>query len=96
VLTYGSGVLVQVPGPERFAIHKLIVADRRREGPDSLKAVKDRLQAQFLIGILAEDRPDDLLEAWEAARAAGPRWRERLDASLARMPETRRRLEGLA
>ena len=29
---YRSGVLVQVPRPERFAIHKLIVADRRRDG----------------------------------------------------------------
>jgi hypothetical protein len=27
---YRSGVLVQVPRPERFAIHKLIVADRRQ------------------------------------------------------------------
>jgi hypothetical protein len=95
-VTYRSGVLVQIPRPERFAIHKLIVADRRRDGPDSLKSVKDRLQAAFLIEILAEDRPDDLLEAWETARAAGPRWRERLDASLARLPETRRRLEALA
>ncbi|WP_241560124.1 GSU2403 family nucleotidyltransferase fold protein [Solirhodobacter olei] len=25
---YRSGVLVQIPQPERFAIHKLIVADR--------------------------------------------------------------------
>lgn len=95
-VTYRSGVLVQVPRPERFAIHKLIVADRRRDGPDSLKSIKDRLQAAFLIEVLAEDRPDDLLEAWETARAAGPRWRERLDASLARLPETRERLKQLA
>jgi hypothetical protein len=95
-VTYRSGVLVQIPRPERFAIHKLIVADRRRDGPDSLKAVKDRLQAAFLIEVLAEDRPDDLLEAWETARSAGPRWRERLDRSLSRLPDTRRRLEQLA
>lgn len=94
-VTYRSGVQVQIPRPERFAIHKLIVADRRRDGPDSLKAVKDRLQAAFLIEILAQDRPDDLLDAWEAARAAGPRWRARLDASLARLPETRDRLHRL-
>ena len=37
-----SGVLVQIPRPKRFAIHKLIVADRRRGGPDALKSVKDR------------------------------------------------------
>lgn len=95
-VTYRSGVLVQVPRPERYAIHKLIVADRRREGADSLKARKDRLQAEFLIEVLAEDRPDDLAEAWEAAREAGPRWRERLDATLARLPATRERLRALA
>lgn len=92
---YRSGVLVQVPRPERFAIHKLIVADRRREGPDSLKAVKDRMQAAFLIEALAEDRPDELAEAYEEALAMGPRWRERIGSSLKRMPEARSRLNRL-
>ena len=90
---YRRGVLVQIPRPERFAIHKLIVADRRQEGPSSLKAVKDRAQAAFLIGALAQDRPDDLADAWRDAAARGPRWRQRLAATLARMPETRQRLE---
>ena len=90
---YRSGVLVQIPRPERFAIHKLIVADRRREGPGSLKARKDRLQAAFLIEALAEDRPDDLAEAWEDARGNGPKWRERLDRSLEAVPETRARIQ---
>jgi hypothetical protein len=44
-LLYRSGSLVQIPRPERFAIHKLIVADRRRSGPSKLKARKDRAQA---------------------------------------------------
>ncbi|WP_106751659.1 nucleotidyltransferase family protein [Pannonibacter carbonis] len=89
---YRSGVLVQIPRPERFAIHKLIVADRRREGPGSLKARKDRLQAAFLIDALVEDRPDDLAQAWEDARQNGPKWRERLDRSLDAMPELRLRI----
>ena len=89
---YRSGVLVQIPRPERFAIHKLIVADRRREGPGSLKARKDRLQAAFLIDALVEDRPDDLAQAWEDARQNGPKWRERLDRSLDAMPEIRLRI----
>jgi hypothetical protein len=89
---YRSGVLVQIPRPERFAIHKLIVADRRRDGSDSLKARKDRLQAEFLMAALAEDRPDDLREAWEDAIASGPRWQERLEASLAKAPDARARL----
>jgi hypothetical protein len=81
---YRDGVLVQVPRPERFAIHKLIVADRRREGPDSNKAQKDRMQAELLIAILAEDRPGDLAEAYRDAVRRGPRWRERLSRSLRR------------
>ena len=88
-VTYRNGVLVQIPQPERFAIHKLIVADRRRDGADSLKAEKDRLQAAFLIEVLVEDRPDELKDAFEDARARGPRWQERIDRTLARMPETK-------
>ena len=84
--TYRDGVLVQVPRPERFAVHKLIVADRRLEGSSSLKAIKDRLQAEFLVKVLATDRPDDLREAMEEALSRGKRWRERITASVDRIP----------
>ncbi|MEQ8349411.1 MAG: GSU2403 family nucleotidyltransferase fold protein [Sneathiellaceae bacterium] len=90
---YREGVLVRVPRPERFAIHKLIVADRRREGPDSPKSQKDLLQAQILIAMLSVDRPMDLAEAYEDARGRGPHWRKRLDRSLARAPAAARELE---
>lgn len=85
---YRGGVLVQVPQPERFAIHKLIVADRRRDGADSLKSAKDRAQAAFLIAALAADRPDELREAYIEAQSIGPRWQQRITASLQRMPDT--------
>ena len=86
---YRSGVLVQIPRPERFAIHKLIVAERRAGGPDAVKARKDRAQAAFLIEALAELRPDELQAAHEEARARGPNWARRIDASLARLPRVR-------
>lgn len=89
---YRYGVLAQVPRPERFAVHKLIVADRRQGGPDVLKARKDRAQAAFLIDVLAEDRPGDLQEAFEDAWNRGPRWRARLSSTLKRLPETAARL----
>ena len=95
VAVYRSGVLVQIPRAERFAIHKLIEADRRRGEPDSLKAAKDRLQAAFLIKVLAEDRPDELGDAYRDARIAGPKWGERLDATLELIPETNEILSGL-
>lgn len=93
---YRSGVLVQVPRPERYAIHKLIVADRRLEGSDSQKAQKDRLQAAFLIDVLAQERPDDLRDAYDTAMERGEAWRKRLTRSLDRLPETREVLRDLA
>ena len=95
IALYRSGVLVQIPRPERFAIHKLIVANRRRGGTDQPKARKDRGQAAFLISVLADDRPDDLAEAYADALSCGPRWRERIGATLDLMPDTARILSGL-
>jgi hypothetical protein len=84
---YRGGVLLQVPRPERFAIHKLIVADRRGTGTDRLKAQKDLLQAAFLIRVLREDRPDELREAYLSAVNRGPQWQKRIQSSLDRLPE---------
>jgi len=86
---YRSGVLVQIPRPERFAIHKLIVSERRRGGPEASKARKDLLQAEFLIGALSEDRPGELREAFDDAMSRGPRWRQRLDGALRRSDKAR-------
>ena len=71
VALYCSGVLIPIPRPERFVIHKLIVADRRRGGPDALKSVKDRAQSTFLIRALAKDRPDELRDAYGEALTNG-------------------------
>lgn len=94
-LGYRNGVLVQIPRPERFAIHKLIVSDRRREGAASLKSIKDRRQAAFLIDVLGRDRPDELREAYQDALSRGPRWRERLGAALSRIAGLKERLDAL-
>ena len=92
---YRYGSLVQVPRPERFAIHKLIVADRRRDGPDSAKASKDRAQAAFLIEVLADERPVELVDAYHSALERGATWRKRIAASLERMPVSKETLGGL-
>lgn len=93
---YRSGVLVQVPRPERFAIHKLIVADRRLSGPDARKAPKDLMQASLLIEALAEDRPDELAEAYHLALSKGAKWRARIEASLRRIPDAAEALRRVA
>jgi hypothetical protein len=82
VLLYGGGVPVTVPRAERYAVHKLIVAAERA---NQAKARKDIMQAEQLIGILAEQRPLELADAWETAWAAGPRWRTKLARGRARL-----------
>lgn len=88
---YRSGVLIQVPRVERYAVHKLIVASQRR-GESAAKARKDLAQADLLIRILAEDRPEELRLAYEDAYARGAKWRSAMEASLDRLPEARARL----
>jgi hypothetical protein len=94
-LLYRSGTLVQIPRPECFAIHKLIVADRRRSDPSRLKARKDLAQADLLIEVLSEERPAELAEAYGDAMGRGPAWRNRISASLGLLPQARKRIDDL-
>ncbi len=82
---YRSGVLVNVPQPARYAIHKLIVAVRRASSATA-KARKDIEQSAALIRVLAEDRPDELEEALVEARGRGKSWREAVDKGARRLP----------
>ncbi|HEX8402679.1 MAG TPA: GSU2403 family nucleotidyltransferase fold protein [Allosphingosinicella sp.] len=93
---YRDGILVRAPRPERYAIHKLIVADRRLEGRDSLKSRKDLMQAETLITLLARDRPGDLTEAYQDAIHRGRRWRERIEKSLDRSAVAREGISQVA
>ncbi len=95
VLNYGSGVLVKVPSPQRYAIHKLIVSERRAEGPSPIKARKDRMQAELLISVLAQERPDALWDAYQEALSEGPKWVARLESALQKMPKVSGVLNGL-
>lgn len=62
------GILVRLPDPSRFALHKLWTATQRR--PDQhLRARKDVAQAEVLLETLISDRPDDLVAAWQALAA---------------------------
>lgn len=85
VALYRSGVLVQIPRPERYAIHKLIVS-QRRSGPGLAKIPKDLAQAEALIRVLAEDRPGELGAAYELAFTSGRKWQEALSAALKQRP----------
>jgi hypothetical protein len=80
---WDGGILVNVPQPERYAIHKLIVAERRTAS--AAKGPKDLYQASSLFDALAEDRAPDLAAAWHEAYERGPRWRKHLRDSLSHL-----------
>jgi hypothetical protein len=88
-LLHRAGVLVNVPSPQRYAVHKLILSTRRREG--AVKVDKDIAQAAALIETLAEKRAPDLRDAWREAAARGPKWRKGLADGAAMLPEEARK-----
>jgi hypothetical protein len=88
VMLYGSGVLVLVPAPERFAVHKLILALERPSG--IAEREKDVTQAEALILVLLKKRSDELRLAWEEAYERGPQWRKMLLGGMKQVsPEAR-------
>ncbi|WP_165954328.1 GSU2403 family nucleotidyltransferase fold protein [Seongchinamella unica] len=66
VLLHKGGVLVNVPNPARFALHKLVVA-RRRPASQRTKATKDVKQATQLLTCLLDQNPGDVWLALDAA-----------------------------
>lgn len=89
----GAGVLVNVPQPARYALHKLLIAGRRGEW--EAKGRKDVAQADALCAVLLEDLPGSLSLAWEALASRGKKWAAGVRASLAHVGEaTREALRG--
>lgn len=84
VLLHGAGVPIIVPAPERYAVHKLIVASRRRLDNDGTqKSRKDLAQAVTILDTMLEQRrAADLADAFAEAVDRGPAWREALHKSL--------------
>ncbi|MBU1312519.1 MAG: hypothetical protein KJ947_21515 [Alphaproteobacteria bacterium] len=80
VLLHKSGVSVTVPDPARYAVHKLIVATRRRtDGMSAIKREKDIRQAEILFEALYETRrSSDFAIAYDEAWKRGPAWQAAL------------------
>jgi hypothetical protein len=83
VVLHGPGILVLVPSPQRYAIHKLIISRRRRGG--NIKRDKDVQQAQALLNALCQKRPYELGEVWNEAFERGPHWQQALTESMAQI-----------
>lgn len=86
------GALVNVPVPERFAVHKLIVSTLRKEtGESAAKADKDVSQAGILIDALIQKRQeDDVISAIQEAATRGPSWLAKLKKAAQRLPDPQR------
>jgi hypothetical protein len=83
VVLGGAGVLVNVPRPGRFALHKLVVASRRGDRSSAHgKAPKDRAQASALLRLLIEDLPGEVTLAWKALGRRGKAWTSAANSSL--------------
>jgi hypothetical protein len=77
VLLHRAGINVLVPVPARYAVHKLIIANRRQsEQGGLLKQEKDITQAGAIIEAVAlTRRMDDFKEAWERGPGGGKAYR---------------------
>jgi hypothetical protein len=85
VLIGGSGVLLNVPRPGRFALHKLWLA-RQRSMAEQTKARKDLQQATQLLEVLLADRPQEIRDAW-AGSSTRPRERKAIGQALREAPK---------
>jgi hypothetical protein len=81
-----TAILVQVPEPARFAVHKLLVASNRDKHSALIKAAKDRQQAFHVMTFLEQERPGDIMLAAEDALQRGPSWRRRIQQQADLMP----------
>lgn len=81
LLSEEGAILVNVPHPARYALHKLIVAGER-EHSFKTKSNKDLRQSAALLQFYAEHQPDELMLAWEDLQGRGKGWRSRFDAGV--------------
>jgi len=82
----GAPVLVRVPEPARFGLHKLLVASNR-DPSQQVKAAKDRQQAYELLTFLEKERPGDIELAAESLRERGRKWVQRAVREAGKFPE---------
>ncbi len=81
VLLYGHGIMINVPTPGRFAIHKCVIS-QKRPAAQAAKSLKDRSQAEQVFTVLLQDRPADITLAHDAAKSQGNKFLDHFDAGL--------------
>jgi hypothetical protein len=84
IMLHGDGIPVLVPAPERYAVHKLIVASQRLTAATGIaKREKDLRQSRQLFEALAVARMDrELADAFVEAWERGPAWQEAIRGGI--------------
>jgi hypothetical protein len=72
----GRSVVVSLPEPARYAVHKLLIVGER-SGQHKAKVSKDIAQAASLLEYFDMADPDAVRAAWADALGRGPGWRKR-------------------
>ena len=78
--------MVNVPDPARFALHKLIVSDRRAKSSRAKKE-KDLAHACALLDWLVDNEPEWLQDAWQSLETRGPSWVHAAQTSFGKIPQ---------
>ena len=84
VLLYGHGIIINVPAPGRFAVHKCAVSQKRGMGSAG-KIRKDLDQAEQVFEALLELRPADIALALHAAAERNPSFQDSVQAGIDRI-----------
>jgi hypothetical protein len=85
LLSEQGAVVVNVPDPARFALHKMIVAGERPIS-ERLKAIKDLRQAAAVIEcMLDQGYADKLQDMMDDVEGRGPGWRNRFSKAMERL-----------
>ena len=81
IALHGAGVRVKVPDPARYAVHKLIVSQRRDD--HNPKVTKDLEQASALFAALRHvGLEHEIEDALDDARRRGRSWKSAVNAGL--------------
>ena len=76
-----GAVIVNIPHPARYALHKLIVYGER-SGTFRVKSAKDLRQAAALLMLFKELRAWEIDDAWRDLIARGKGWITRITRGL--------------
>ena len=74
-----TGIRVNIPNPARFALHKLVISQRR--GSKITKARKDLIQAELILDVLFQIQPGLVIDAYLAAKEYNEKFLQQLQTA---------------